>query len=803
MDSTEQRVQRLEKQLRQARLELEMARDREFRLKDSRKNILATFNELFAAEGGEQQYSVLIMALRRIVQFDDIAVLCHNPESDPPGALEVIYASSPVLEKHRWTMDGVLGVAYRSDDVLVLSNPGAARGFESSDGEFARAVRSAMVIPIAIEGLELFFIMTHHSPLSLDMRSREDVKEYLPFIEQSIACVEYRTQLDRLVARHASDLSAYRRTLDSLRTLHHEMLWQTDRDGVFIKVTSTVFSYGVEITDTSENTEIYNTVIGKNVRGIVDPEELARNPHILDELEKTIAERGVIKNVKFPILLASGKIWIKINGEPYYGKDGGYLGYHGIVKNITRSQMERAAFESARVAAEQADRSKNEYLAVLSHEIKTPLQAILGMIDLLEQTELTGLQSSYIKHVHQSASLLQSLLHNVLDLSRITSKAMTLENLSFDIRFTLNSTVIQMTDRAKEKNIWLRLNIADNFPTLIYGDKHRLSQILFNLINNALKFTSEGGVTVTAERFGNRLKFSIADTGPGIEPENLGNLFQPFVQEDSTISGKYGGTGLGLSICKQLVEHMGGKIGIRSEKGKGSTFWFEIPCKVPSLPLIGANSVKSGKTEHRDRKYSILLVEDSQLNQFVIKAMLEKLGHTVRLANNGAEAIEETRKALPDLVFMDIRMPVMDGIEATRRILGTVAPLPIIALTANNSDQERIECRKVGMISIAMKPVTTKTLKALLEELEGVIEEYDRNIREGNYKLGPAPEESAAGREDTLVGAVSSENTVSNAPLIDSLIKNKLGTGARAGTAPGSRDGPGEAKGGKTGAKPK
>lgn len=778
MNADDLRVAKLERELHRVRLELELSKDRERKHIDLRRNIFGVFNELFTAGCNEQQYAILITALHTIITFDEIVLMNHDAELDSVSNLDIIYASHPALKRHDWKLEGALKIALDNSDIVILANPSIAAGFQSSDNEFIQLVRSVMIVPMIIGTEHLLFVCTHHVPLRLDMRSRQDLKNYLPFIEQSIACIEYRSQLEKIVATHTSEMMEFQRRLSSFRSLSHEVFWQTDSSNrltnVFIDSDSTHFLDSNDVPDLP----LYESFIGRDIYELIDTDVINKHSQSMVELVKLVKDHSFFSNVELPFCLNGRKLWVSLSGEPYYSNSGDYQGYRGIIRDITKEYNERQAFKNAKIEAELADRSKNEYLAVMSHEIRTPLQGILGMIDLLEQTELSDVQRSYIKHVHQSASLLQTILHDVLDFSRITSKAMTLENISFDVRFALNSTMIQMRDKADAKNIYLKLNISENFPTIIYGDQHRLSQIWFNLINNAIKFTSKGGVTVAAERFDNRLKFSITDTGPGIKPENLNNLFQPFVQVDSSISRRYGGTGLGLSICKKLVEHMGGKIGIRSEKGKGSTFWFEIPCKVPSSPLIGANSVKPKNMVHHEHKYRILLVEDSQINQFVIKTMLEKLGHQVTLANNGAESLEILRKELPDLVLMDIRMPVMDGIEATKQIFATIAPLPIIALTANNSEEERAECRSAGMLSIASKPVTTQTLKVLLEELEDKIEEYGRRIREGNYQLMNAPvnedKDDSGKNEESEVGTISSGNNRSNASLIDALIKNKL-----------------------------
>lgn len=203
-----------------------------------------------------------------------------------------------------------------------------------------------------------------------------------------------------------------------------------------------------------------------------------------------------------PLQIEGRKYWLRVTGEPYYDrKSQQFVGFRGTLSDFTSEYAQNQELQKARDAAEIANRSKSEYLAVMSHEIKTPLQAILGMLDLLEQTSLDETQLTYIKHISQSASLLQTILHDVLDLSRIESQAMVLENINFDIQFTLRSVSLQMQEKAESKGIYLKLNIKDGFPQMISGDQHRLSQILFNLINNALKFTSKGGVTVVAERF--------------------------------------------------------------------------------------------------------------------------------------------------------------------------------------------------------------------------------------------------------------------------------------------------------------
>ena len=345
------------------------------------------------------------------------------------------------------------------------------------------------------------------------------------------------------------------------------------------------------------------------------------------------------------------------------------------------------------------------------------LAVALGVLDLLNLTELTDEQKNLIQHVTHSANLLQTLLKDVLDYSRMGSNEMKLEQLEFSVRFTMSSIIKQMLPKAKEQGIELKLEIDDKFPNIIIGDQTRLSQVIFNLIGNAIKFTQYGEVKLKAYVQKNHtLRFEISDTGIGISQDKVKILFHPFRQVDATMTRRFGGTGLGLAICRKIIELMDGQIGVESEIGKGSTFWFVIPPKLPSSTnsVITAKSIvkAENKEQHsEDRKYNILLVEDSKVNQFIIKKMLENIGHTVELANNGLEAIECVEKQEPDLVLMDLQMPEMDGIEATKRIIKYHPKLVILALTANASQTERTECRAAGMIDIVSKPVTIASLK--------------------------------------------------------------------------------------------
>lgn len=780
-------VQEYENKLQRLKLEAEFAHDCEKWLINSRKHLISAFTELSNAPDTETQYSILLNVMRSLVEFDQVVLLSLNVESNN---LVTIYASHPALAQNNWENRGVLKLALDNSDIMVLSDPGIAAGFESTNPEFKQLIRSVMLIPMSLHDSKLLFVCTHQRQLALNLESRRDVRLLKPFLEQLVTNIEYKGQLEEVIKRRTSEALDEQEYLRAFTHLSHELNWKTDENGCFVPIPGD--NHEESHSSVKNSLPDYTKFIGRKFEELLDPDELKLRPDLPEVIKERRQKRLLCENVELPLQIEGRKYWLRVTAEPYYDrKSQQFVGFRGTLSDFTSEYTQNQELQKARDAAEIANRSKSEYLAVMSHEIKTPLQAILGMLDLLEQTSLDETQLTYIKHISQSASLLQTILHDVLDLSRIESQAMVLENINFDIQFTLRSVSLQMQEKAESKGIYLKLNIKDGFPQMISGDQHRLSQILFNLINNALKFTSKGGVTVVAERFDTRLKFSVIDTGPGIPSEHLSELFVPFVQLDGSISRKFGGSGLGLAICKRLVEHMGGRIGIKSEVGKGSDFWFEIPCRIPSSSLIGATSIKR-TIEHKEHNYNILLVEDSQINQFVIKTMLEKLGHNVRLASNGAEAVEAVKAEIPDLVLMDLRMPVMDGIEATRHIINELTYVPIVALTANSTDEERIACREAGMVSIASKPVTSVILKKLLLELEEVIDDSTERLEKNGLAVGkPCPLHSSTTQEipqkfmeESAISSMASfeGKQNNNMSLIDALMKNRLGGNKKDGS---------------------
>ncbi|MEJ8835580.1 ATP-binding protein [Ramlibacter sp. AN1133] len=357
-----------------------------------------------------------------------------------------------------------------------------------------------------------------------------------------------------------------------------------------------------------------------------------------------------------------------------------------------------------------AAQARSEFLASMSHEIRTPLTGVLGMADLLAADELTARQQGYVASMRTSGRHLLCVVNDILDFSRIESGRLELEQAEFEVPELAEGVRSIMHPLAAERGIALEIELASPFPSTLVGDALRIRQVLLNLIGNAIKFTSAGGVHVRIERRPGQepdavwLHFEVRDTGVGIEPDQLERLFAPFVQADSSISRKYGGSGLGLAISKRLVERMGGRIAAESTPGRGSVFRFELPVGVGRFLQPAAQGDLHAPPV---KPLRILVAEDVETNRRILQVGLERQGHVLAFAANGEEALQQVQGSDFDLVLMDVQMPVMDGVEATRRIRrlgGRGAAVPILGLTANVMAREREQYLAAGMNDCLMKP---------------------------------------------------------------------------------------------------
>ena len=388
-------------------------------------------------------------------------------------------------------------------------------------------------------------------------------------------------------------------------------------------------------------------------------------------------------------------------------------------------QARTEELEAALGRAEAAGRAKSEFLAVMSHEVRTPLNGVLGNADLLLMARLDPEQRECVEFIQRSADGLLVIVDDLLDFAKVESGRLELEVRRFSVGRELQTLLGLLRPSAVERGFSLEAEVALPPDLEVQGDALRLRQVLGNLLSNAIKFTHSGSVTVrvTESPAGpkRRLRFAVTDTGIGIEPASLKRIFDPFAQADSSTTRRYGGTGLGLAISARLVALMGGSLSVESHVGVGSTFWFEVEFE-PALARTEA-SEHEPKTPAPDVALGlkVLIAEDNAINQMVAVRLLQKLGCVVEVAVNGLEAIERVRTSPYDLVLMDMQMPELDGLAATRQIRAMELPCQpqIIALTANAFASDREACLAAGMDDFLAKPLRSEVLKAKLSAIRG------------------------------------------------------------------------------------
>lgn len=530
-------------------------------------------------------------------------------------------------------------------------------------------------------------------------------------------CVIFR-QVGRL-QRYTAALGASERRFRSFAEVAADWFWEQDENLRFTYISDSIERY------TGSRPESY---IGRTVAEVIT----AAQGETSDSVQTTwVPRREPIKGFHVRRRGQNGE-WhdLSINAEPIFDDAENFRGFRGVGRDVTAEVAAQQEVLRARDAAESATLAKSAFLATMSHEIRTPMNAVLGIAGLMLDDELPLRHRPMIEAIRESGEYLLGLLNDILDFSKLDAGKMELEEAPFAPRSLAAGTVQMLSARAAAKGLALSATVKDGLPLCLRGDAGRLRQVMINLLGNAIKFTETGEIALEIDSRETRadgilICCAITDTGIGIKPEILPTLFQEFRQGESSIARRYGGSGLGLAICRRLVERMGGTIGVESEPGRGSRFWFTALLKEDQAEAASPGDEDArASLEHveaalaaRCPKLRVLVAEDNATNLFVTMRILQKLGIDADSAADGIEAIAAVKARPYDLILMDMQMPNMDGLQAARTIRGmaqAVASVPIIALTANAFAEDARQCREAGMNEFLAKPFSAAALTMMI-----------------------------------------------------------------------------------------
>ncbi|WP_394211343.1 ATP-binding protein [Enterovibrio calviensis] len=678
--------------LQETLFELNRVEEREHKFKEENRAILSAISAMSGASNKIEVFNTLLKVIERYVAFDNALVLTRNKDTE--DRYSCLVSTSHEVEKFHWRDGGTFSRCVNGQTVILYA-PERVQEFSLLEPIDFESCRSALITGMTVNASESILLLFSSDRGGFDTKAQQVIERFRPLIERTIIDIDYRERLQCLVSVKTQELTASRQRFRDFAKTAGDWFWEINNNLQFTYLSSPS-----------------NESLSAEPQAIMG--QLNRQPDVKNKLLDLIQVEEPFSEVEWKVYNQGAEQWISLSGRPYYDKRGNCMGFRGTAKDITIRKQRLHELQQARQQAESANAAKSQFLAMMSHEIRTPLNAVMGLLDALQQSPINEEQETWVLQMDKSAQLLLTIINDVLDLSRVESDRFALHPENINPRESVTVVFNQLKEVSSGKDIKLDVEVADNVPKLIYQDGNRFTQILLNLVGNAVKFTETGKVQVFMHAEGNTLKLAVKDTGIGISHNRKKDIFQPFTQADGSITRRYGGTGLGLSICKKLVSMMKGSIDFDSQPGVGTTFYIDIPLIKP-LPQEIVHKDKSEESKLKPMK--ILVAEDSKANQMVVKLMLEKAGHHVVVANNGQEAIDmiDEDKTQFDIILMDMSMPVLCGIEATKQLRAKGCQLPIIALTANAMNEDKEKCLQAGMDDFVTKPIRSVVLRQALQ----------------------------------------------------------------------------------------